>query len=142
MDHDETGCQAPPERPILCINNCGFFGSAATMNMCSKCHKDMLLKQEQAKLAASSAGNFVNGSSSNSVEQPVVVDTIDVQVNKVESNSISVQLSCASGWGRVLRQSQRTVQAGAALARNGFNLVPDSWFILKDTTTVDVLIDY
>ncbi|KAJ9139700.1 hypothetical protein P3X46_030409 [Hevea brasiliensis] len=99
MDHDETGCQAPPERPILCINNCGFFGSAATMNMCSKCHKDMLLKQEQAKLAASSAGNFVNGSSSNSVEQPVVVDTIDVQVNKVESNSISVQLSCASGLG-------------------------------------------
>ncbi|RVW85375.1 Zinc finger A20 and AN1 domain-containing stress-associated protein 8 [Vitis vinifera] len=33
MDHDETGCQAHPEGPILCINNCGFFGSPATMNI-------------------------------------------------------------------------------------------------------------
>lgn len=57
----ETGCQAAPEGPILCINNCGFFGSAATMNMCSKCHKEMILKQEHAKLAASSFENIVNG---------------------------------------------------------------------------------
>ncbi|CBI29889.3 unnamed protein product, partial [Vitis vinifera] len=68
--HDETGCQAP-EGPILCINNCGFFGSAATMNMCSKCHKDLALKQEQAKLAASSIGSIVNGSSSGNGKEPI-----------------------------------------------------------------------
>ena len=66
MDHDKIGCQAPPEGPILCINNCGSFGSAATMNLCSKCHKDMILKEEQAKLVASSIGSIVNGSSSSS----------------------------------------------------------------------------
>lgn len=100
MDHDETGCQAPPERPILCVNNCGFFGSSATMNLCSKCHKDMLLKKEQAKLAATPTGNIVNGSSSNNVEQPViVVEAVDVHVNTVQPNTISVQPSCASGLG-------------------------------------------
>ncbi|CAA0805771.1 Zinc finger A20 and AN1 domain-containing stress-associated protein 2 [Striga hermonthica] len=62
MEHDETGCQSPPECPVLCVNNCGFFGSPANMNMCSKCYKDLILKQEQAKLAASSIENIVNGS--------------------------------------------------------------------------------
>ncbi|KAJ9563291.1 hypothetical protein OSB04_008451 [Centaurea solstitialis] len=48
MEKNGAGCQASPEAAaILCINNCGFFGTSATMNMCSKCHKDMILKQEQ-----------------------------------------------------------------------------------------------
>ncbi|KAL8133510.1 zinc finger A20 and AN1 domain-containing stress-associated protein 8-like [Apium graveolens] len=74
----ETGCQAP-EGPILCVNNCGFFGSAATMNMCSKCHKDMILKQEQAKLAATSIENIVNGGSGSSNKEPAVADAINLQ---------------------------------------------------------------
>ena len=29
-----------PEAPILCINNCGFFGNPMTESMCSKCYRD------------------------------------------------------------------------------------------------------
>ena len=95
MEHDETGCEAP-EGPILCVNNCGFFGSAATMNMCSKCHKDLVLKQEQAKLAASSIENIVNGSSSSSNgKEPVVAGSVDVSIGSVEPKVISTQVSCA-----------------------------------------------
>lgn len=59
---EETGCQTP-EGPILCINNCGFFGSAATAYMCSKCHKDMLLKQH----ASSSIETLINGSNASAI---------------------------------------------------------------------------
>ncbi|GJZ11926.1 zinc finger A20 and AN1 domain-containing stress-associated protein 8-like protein [Tanacetum coccineum] len=57
----ETWCQAGPEGPIFCINNCGFWESAATMNMCSICHMEMISKQEIAKLAASSFDDIING---------------------------------------------------------------------------------
>ncbi|KAL3615369.1 hypothetical protein CASFOL_041030 [Castilleja foliolosa] len=63
MEQNETGCQTP-QAPILCANNCGFFGTASTMNMCSKCYNDLFLKQEQASFAASSIKSIVNGTSS------------------------------------------------------------------------------
>ncbi|XP_054811341.1 zinc finger A20 and AN1 domain-containing stress-associated protein 8 [Prosopis cineraria] len=96
MDHGKTGCQTPPEGPILCINNCGFLGSAATMNMCSKCHKDMMLKQEQA-LAASSIGNIMNGSSSSSGNEPFVSANVNTPVNSVEPKTTSEEPCLASG---------------------------------------------
>ncbi|XP_073118164.1 zinc finger A20 and AN1 domain-containing stress-associated protein 8 isoform X1 [Elaeis guineensis] len=97
MEHDETGCQAP-EGPRLCINNCGFFGSAATMNMCSKCHKDMMLKQEQAKLAASSMGSIVNGSGSG--KEPIVSRNVDIVAGSVDPKAISSQPSDALVSGK------------------------------------------
>ncbi|KAI3750821.1 hypothetical protein L2E82_21672 [Cichorium intybus] len=39
---------------VLCANNCGFFGSPTTLNLCSKCFKDHCLKEQHmsnAKLA-------------------------------------------------------------------------------------------
>ncbi|GMH28361.1 hypothetical protein Nepgr_030204 [Nepenthes gracilis] len=87
MEHKETGCQAP-EGPILCINNCGFFGSSTMMNMCSKCHKEMVLKQEQAKLAASSIENMVNGSLGSNKE-PIFVEAGSVEMKAASSHESS-----------------------------------------------------
>lgn len=52
MNSDEMGCQ-PPDGPTLCSNNCGFFGSSTTMNLCSQCYRDALMKQAKvAEVAA------------------------------------------------------------------------------------------
>ncbi|XP_057770307.1 zinc finger A20 and AN1 domain-containing stress-associated protein 8-like [Salvia miltiorrhiza] len=82
---NETSYQAR-EGPILCINNCGFFGSAATMNMCSKCHKDMVLKQQQTQFAAASIENMVNGCSSSSINQkePLPANAVSVDAGAVD----------------------------------------------------------
>lgn len=103
----ESGCQAP-EGPILCINNCGFFGSAATMNMCSKCHKDMVLKQQQAKLAATSIENIVNGSSSSNQKDPVFADTANVAAGSVELKTDSPRPSpdLASGQSSEMKAKE------------------------------------
>ncbi|EEF38511.1 zinc finger A20 and AN1 domain-containing stress-associated protein 3 isoform X2 [Ricinus communis] len=66
---EEHRCQAQR----LCVNNCGFFGSPATQNLCSKCHRDLQLKEQQssnAKLAFSQTLSASSSSSSSSSSSP------------------------------------------------------------------------
>lgn len=49
------GYQSSEGHRPLCANNCGFFGSPATQNFCSKCYRDFCMKDEDQSKPATSA---------------------------------------------------------------------------------------
>ncbi|KAK7267966.1 hypothetical protein RIF29_20647 [Crotalaria pallida] len=62
---EEHRCQAP-EGHRLCANNCGFIGSPATMNLCSKCYRDIRLKDQEEASTKSTIETALSSSSSTS----------------------------------------------------------------------------
>ncbi|XP_062117570.1 zinc finger A20 and AN1 domain-containing stress-associated protein 6-like [Humulus lupulus] len=62
---EEHRCQAP-EGHRLCVNNCGFFGSPGTMNLCSKCYRDVYLKEQQEASIKTTVENSLSAAAASS----------------------------------------------------------------------------
>ncbi|KAJ7944825.1 Zinc finger A20 and AN1 domain-containing stress-associated protein [Quillaja saponaria] len=58
--NDGTSYQPPESK--LCANNCGFFGTADSMNLCSKCYRDFRIKEEHAASAKAAMAESLNTS--------------------------------------------------------------------------------
>ncbi|EXB38464.1 Zinc finger A20 and AN1 domain-containing stress-associated protein 3 [Morus notabilis] len=93
---EEHRCQAPR----LCANNCGFFGSPATQNLCSKCFRDLQLKEQQELAlnqtlisSSASSSSSVSPSTSISVQSPAPILSMEVEAEekvRVEADAPAV----------------------------------------------------
>ncbi|KAG6780981.1 hypothetical protein POTOM_013861 [Populus tomentosa] len=97
------GTSFPPAEPKLCVNGCGFFGTAANMNLCSKCYRDLRAEEEQAASAKAAMEKTLNINPKQHIDSKVVVDAPQVVV---AANSVQSDVSAKAS------SSAETVVAG------------------------------
>eukprot|EP00300_Choanocystis_sp_HF-7_P037289 c53369_g1_i1.p1 GENE.c53369_g1_i1~~c53369_g1_i1.p1 ORF type:complete len:149 (+),score=23.18 c53369_g1_i1:190-636(+) len=93
---NEASNEATQQSP-LCVGNCGFFGNAATMNMCSKCFR--LYKLEHPEVSTVAAAPVADKPAEPSSEAMDLGDADDASSTKSENKNKKKCVLCKKKVG-------------------------------------------